>query len=493
MESPGKGSEPPSPSEFVTKEFASTWQWRIDTDPELAASLGMLSRRRSQHALDPRSLESFSQRLNWVERALKRIRTGITPDQVKNDLTKEEQQSYELYVMQLSDYVTYTRKHKAYLCCVNRLEGPQTDLALYARYLPLKTPSERNFYRDFLKAVPQQLDEVRELLKCGLQEKRTPPQVSLSGVVDQIRGMIDGGLASFSGSIQNCFKLPEEQELKDECESLIQGPATDAFKKFAEYLDKQYIPNLRTEISASKGYPDGESYYADCVKFHTTTSMTPEEIHQLGLDEVTRVRSEMESIAAVAGYEGKLDEYLKHLRTSPEFEPKSATALLAHYRDIVGRLYPALLRLFHQNTLPRQPLEVTETPAASAAMAPAAYYLAGSSDPNAPRPGMFYVNTSELPTRRTFECEALALHEAIPGHHLQGAIQGETPLPDYRRYAEDRRYFEAPCRFPFYTGYIEVRGLVYLVRMNVTLAHISLPFCSSRVGVYTQVSLGATN
>ncbi|KAL3920577.1 MAG: hypothetical protein SGILL_003193, partial [Bacillariaceae sp.] len=173
--------------------------------------------------------------------------------------------------------------------------------------------------------------------------------------------------------------------------------------------------------------------------FHTTTSMTPQEIHQLGLDEIKRVRNSMQSIAASDGYAGRLPEYLEHLRTSAEFEPTSAEDLLAHYRDIVGRIYPALLNLFHLNTLPRQPLEITETPVESAKMAPAAYYLAGSTDSSAPRPGMFYVNTSELPTRRTYECQALSLHEALPGHHTQGAIQGELPLPDFQRFLEDRR------------------------------------------------------
>jgi uncharacterized protein (DUF885 family) len=167
----------------------------------------------------------------------------------------------------------------------------------------------------------------------------------------------------------------------------------------------------------------------------------------------------MEAIATDAGYEAKLEEYLLYLRNAPEFEPKSAAALLGHYRDIVGRIAPALLNIIHLKTLPRQPVEITETPAASASMAPAAFYLAGSTNPTSPRPGMFYVNTSELSTRRTYECEALALHEAIPGHHTQAAIQGENSLPDFRRFCEDRRYFEAPCRFPFYTGYIEGWGL----------------------------------
>mmetsp|Transcript_27843 Transcript_27843/g.61314 ORF Transcript_27843/g.61314 Transcript_27843/m.61314 type:complete len:637 (-) Transcript_27843:2906-4816(-) len=440
-----------SPSDFVAQEFAATWQWRIDTDPELAASLGMLSRRRSTHALDPRSPESFEQRLSWVDRALERIKKGITPEQVTNHLSKEERLSLDLYLEQLEDYTRYTRKYKSYLCCVNRLEGPQTDLALYCRYLPVKTRADREFYRDFLKAIPNQLREVRALLQQGLSERITPPRVSLSGVVNQLRGMVDSDLESFAKPIH-------EADLKKECEGLMLT-AKAAFGKFADFLQDDYVPNLRTEISASKGYPNGEEYYADCLRFHTTTSMTPKEIHQLGLEEVQRVRKEMEVIAANDGYRGKIDQYLAHMRTSPKFEPKSSLALLAHYRDITGRLYPALLSLFHTNSLPRQPLEITETPKASASMAPAAYYLAGSTDSNAPRPGMFYVNTSKLATRRTYECEALALHEAIPGHHIQGAIQAECDLPEFRKFAEDRRYFEAPCRFPFYTGYIEGWGL----------------------------------
>jgi uncharacterized protein (DUF885 family) len=166
-----------SPSDFVAQEFAATWQWRIDTDPELAAALGMLSRRRSKHALDPRSLESFEQRLSWVDRALQRINNGITQDEIKECLTKDEQLSLDLYVKQLEDYTTYTKKHKSYLCCVNRLEGPQTDLALYCRYLPLKTKADREFFRDFLGAIPKQLMEVQALLEQGLSENITPPQV----------------------------------------------------------------------------------------------------------------------------------------------------------------------------------------------------------------------------------------------------------------------------------------------------------------------------
>jgi len=440
---------------LLANEMASTWHWRIDTDPELAASLGLLSSRRSTHALDPRSLDSFAKRLVWVEKALERIKTCSGLDQ----LSKEDELSYKLYVAQLTDYVNYTKQHKTYLCCINRLEGPQTDLPLYARYLPVKTLKQREFYRDFLKAIPVQLKEVMELLKMGIEEKRIPAKISLEGVTPQIQKMIDSDFESFRKPIRDCFSLPEEDELMKECTSLIDA-SKDCWKELASFLETEYIPKLRDEISATKGYPDGSAYYKDCLEFHTTTTMTPNEIHQLGLDEVARIRQTMNDIASDAGFDGRLDDYMKHLRTSKEYEPSDANSLLAHYRDITGRINPALLNLFHIKTLPRSPFSITETPSASASMAPAAYYLAGSPDPSQPRPGMFYVNTSELATRRIYECEALALHEAIPGHHTQAAIQGENVnLPDFRRYCEDRRYFEAPCRFPFYTGYIEGWGL----------------------------------
>lgn len=452
-----------SPSEFLLSEMEATWQWRIDTDPELAASLGLLSKRRSKHANDPRSPKSFQDRLAWVQFALKRIQDGITPDEV-DELAPEEKLSYDLYLAQLTDYVNYTTRHKAYLMCINRMEGPQTDLPLYAKYLPLESKQQKVFYKDFLVGVPNQLDEIIELLKIGLSEKRTTAQVCLGGVVAQIRNMVDDKCQAFSDPIENCdFRDDhgEEEDWKKECLALVLESICPAFTKLGDYLEIDYIPNLRTEISSCEGYPNGEQYYKDCLEFHTTTTMTAADIHQLGFDEVERVKNEMEKIASDAGYEGRLEEYMEFLRTDAEFSPTSEESLCAHYRDITSRIAPAMLKLFYVHTLPRTPFQVTETPKAHASMAPAAYYLAGSSDPNGDaRPGTFYVNTSELPTRRLYECESLALHEAIPGHHTQAAVQGENQnLPNFRRFCEDRRYFEAPCRFPFYTGYIEGWGL----------------------------------
>ncbi|KAL9185626.1 hypothetical protein ACHAXT_003403 [Thalassiosira profunda] len=455
----GEPTPPPqTPAEaaaFLRSEMQATWQWRVDTDPELAASLGLLSSRRSTHALDPRSVESFRDRLAWVKGALERVEAAIPDGDAERLMESEEDRlSRTLYVQQLRDYVTCTEKHKGYLNCVNRLEGPQTDLPMYARNIPLKTAEQRDFYLQFLRALPTQLEEVTALLKLGLMEGRTPPRVSLGGVVPQIRKMVGGGCSAFLDPLEKAGAGHEEWE--SECTKIVAAEVTVAFASFADFLESEYIPHLREAISATKGYPDGEAYYKDCLEFHTTTKMTAEEIHQLGLDEVKRIKLEMKAIAAEDGYEGRIGEYMEHLRTSSEFTPASGSTLCAHYRDICGRIAPALLNLFHVKTLPRTPFSIVETPEASASMAPAAYYLAGGGG----RPGTFYVNTSELSTRRTYECESLALHEAIPGHHTQAAIQGENEeLPDFRRHCEDRRYFEAPSRFPFYTGYVEGWGL----------------------------------
>jgi len=451
-----------SPTELLLQnEMEATWQWRIDTDPELAASLGLLSKRRSKHAIDPRSPKSFQDRLAWVQLAVCRLEDGITPEKVK-ELLPPARLSYQLYLAQLTDYVAYTTTHKAYFMCINRLEGPHIDLPLYAKYLPLESKPQKEFYKDFLNGIPVQLDEIVQLLTLGLSENRTAPQVSFDGVVSHIRNMVDARYEAFSSPIENCeTKHEDDLHWKEECHNIISDAICPAFSKLADFLEVQYIPNLRTEISASNGYPDGKKFYQDCLAFHTTTAMTASEIHQLGLDEVQRVKNEMEKIAAEAGFHGMLEEYMEHLRTSPEFSPKSEESLCAHYRDITSRIAPAMLALFHVRTLPRTPFQIVETPSAHASVAPAAYYLAGSSDPNGEaRPGTFYVNTSELLTRRLYECESLALHEAIPGHHTQAAVQGENQdLPNFRRFCEDRRYFEAPCRFPFYTGYIEGWGL----------------------------------
>lgn len=357
---------------------------------------------------DDRSLESFERRLEWAKRALKRVLQRVSRDELT---TVVDVRSYDLYLQQLHNYVRLVPQHKAYLCCINRLEGPQTDLPYLASVLPLKTSRQRQIYLNFLRSIPRKLEEAMELLQQGLEERRTPPQVSLDGVVEQIDQMLTGNLQEFADPIQNAFP-PSEEHVEQACHDEISGPVKRAFTSLADYLRTEYVPNLRTEMSAVKGYPNGAQYYKNCFAFHTTTSMTTQQVHELGLQEVKRVTDEMADIAAYYGYEGRFDEFLRHMRTSPDHEPESADALFTHYRDIVGQIASKLLQLFHLKNLPRTPLSIVEKYSPTA---PPAHYQPGSSKPRAPRPGLFCINTSKLPTRRTYDCIALTLHEAIPG------------------------------------------------------------------------------
>ncbi|GMH59679.1 hypothetical protein TL16_g02881 [Triparma laevis f. inornata] len=429
----------------------------------MAVSLGLLHERRSVHSLDPRSVESFEQRLEYVKKSLDTVKELVEKE---GTLEPDTQLSVELYVDQLETYLENS-KYNSHLSCVNRLEGPQTDLPLYASYLPLNNKSDFDFYLDFLSSVKNQNDEVLILLQMGINTNHVPAKCSLDGVPAQFLNHVENGGESFYKKIESSTSPYATAEVKAKAKALIETEVVPSFQKFADFLNNVYVPALPEEIASTKRHPMGAEYYQACLEFHTTTKYTCQEVHDIGLGEVARIEAEMEKIAKEEGYE-KLDEYVKFLTTSPLFQPADEEALLARYRDTCGRISPALLKLFHVKTLPSTPFQIVPTPSPSNKTAPAAYYLAGGGDrPVLTRhenstqpPGTFYANTSEIKTRYTYETDALSLHEAIPGHHTQAAVSSETEgLEDFRKYAEDRRYFEAPARFPFYTGYIEGWGL----------------------------------
>ncbi|HSM68383.1 MAG TPA: DUF885 domain-containing protein, partial [Xanthomonadales bacterium] len=189
--------------------------------------------------------------------------------------------------------------------------------------------------------------------------------------------------------------------------------------------------------------PDGEAWYAYNVKQRTTTELTPEEIHEIGLAEVKRIRAEMDQVIASAGFEGSFGEWMAFLRTDPQFYHTTAEGLLQEYRDIAKRADPELMKVFGH--LPRTPYGVIPIPSYAEKSQTTAYYQRGSVQ--AGRPGYFYANTYALDTRPRWEMEALTLHEAVPGHHLQLAIQDEL---------EDVPWFR---QIGGYTGFTEGWGL----------------------------------
>jgi uncharacterized protein (DUF885 family) len=205
--------------------------------------------------------------------------------------------------------------------------------------------------------------------------------------------------------------------------------------------------------------PDGEAWYAYNVRQQTTTELTPEEIHAIGLAEVERIRGEMVAIMARTGFEGDLPAFFEFLRTDPQFFFTDKAELLAAYRDIAKRADPQLIKVFGQ--LPRTPYGVEPVPSYAEQSQTTAYYMPGSME--AGRPGTFYANTYALDTRPKWEMEALTLHEGVPGHHFQIAIQQEL---------EDMAWFR---RFGGYTAYIEGWGL-YSESLGVEMGFYTDPY-----------------
>jgi uncharacterized protein (DUF885 family) len=215
-----------------------------------------------------------------------------------------------------------------------------------------------------------------------------------------------------------------------------------AYQKLYDYLVRTYVPRSRESIGMSE-LPNGQAWYAYNVRVQTTTNRTPREIHEIGLREVKRIRGEMDSLIAATGFKGSFADFVKFLRTDPQFYFTDSASLVRAYRDIAKRIDPELVKMFGR--LPRLPYGVTTIPSYMAKSQTTAYYQPGSLE--AGRPGYYFVNTYALDTRPKWEMEALTSHEAVPGHHLQLALQQElTGIPEFRR-------------FGGYTAFVEGWGL----------------------------------
>ena len=234
----------------------------------------------------------------------------------------------------------------------------------------------------------------------------------------------------------------DQKKIREQGLAAIRDSVLPAFRKLRDFVAKEYEPKARTAIAFSS-LPNGKAWYALRVKVLTTTELTPEEIHRIGLSEVTRIRAEMEKVMRESSFKGDLPAFFKFLKTDPQFFFTDKDLLLMTYRDIAKRIDGQLPKLFGK--LPRLPYGVSPVPAYSEKIQTTAYYENGSAE--AARAGVFFANTYDLKARPKWEMEALTLHEAVPGHHLQLALAQElADVPKFRR-------------FGGYTAFIEGWGL----------------------------------
>jgi len=304
------------------------------------------------------------------------------------------------------------------------------------RTISLMRPSTLGGYENLiarLHGVSVYVDQALSLMEDGLAASVTPPRVTLDPIPGQIDTLLSAGadetplLAAFR-AIPSTVPADEHDYLRTEAAEAFADVIVPAFRRLQTFLVDRYLPGCRSSIAAAE-LPDGEAWYAYDVARFTTTDMSPSDIHDVGHQEVARIRKEMDSAIDATGFTGSFDDFVEHLRTDPSFYCTTADDLLMRYRDIAKRIDPELIRLFGR--LPRLPYGVTPVPPHEEQATTTAYYMRGS--PAAGRPGWFYANTWDLRSRPTWEMEALTLHEAVPGHHLQIALAAELEgLPRFR-------------------------------------------------------------
>jgi uncharacterized protein (DUF885 family) len=326
---------------------------------------------------------------------------------------------------------------------IDQLDGAHLNLAQTISFINFDTVKD---YEDFLarlEAYPQYNDQVIELMQLGMQSGWVKPSVPLQGVPAQIEGQI---VADVQQSIlyQPFQKFPEtippaeRTRLQQTAQTVLAQRVMPAYQKLHNFVKNEYLPACRNNPAAS-ALPNGKAYYEYSVRNYTTTRLTAQEIHNIGLQEVARIRQQMEAIITETGFKGSFNDFLVFLRTDPQFYYTNPEDLLIGYRDICKRIDAELPRLFAE--LPRLPYGVKPFPDFEAPSQTTARYYSGAIDGT--RPGYFVANTYKLETRPKYEMEALALHEAMPGHHLQIARAQElTGLPLFRKNNYETAYVE---------------------------------------------------
>eukprot|EP00756_Hemistasia_phaeocysticola_P049326 Hpha_TRINITY_DN23790_c0_g1::TRINITY_DN23790_c0_g1_i1::g.93132::m.93132 len=297
-----------------------------------------------------------------------------------------------------------------------------------------------------LEAFPRQCEQYTALLRRGVSEKRVASKAMLRKIGEQILGLADGDELV---KVVTAAVSPGS-ELSARADAALEGFRV-ACRELERYVREEYAPHARDQ-SGCCGLPGevGAEAYALALRYHTTTTMTADEIHEIGLSEVSRIKQRYATdVMAPLGFSGTFAEFVEGVRADEAHVYSTQGELLDGYRALCAEIEGVLPAFFEK--FPVSPLEIVSKNNESA---PAAYYLAGT--PDGKRPGRFYVNASNLNKRPKYEMPALALHEAIPGHHHQCALALENPtVPDFLRYLEDRRYEFCPARRQMYTGYLE--------------------------------------
>jgi uncharacterized protein (DUF885 family) len=411
---------------------------QLELSPMNATAIGDS---RYDDRLDESTSPGFRERVLGIERAFLDRARRLDGAQ----LEPASRITYEIFVGEREQALAGQPFHEEYMP-FNQMSGMPMELAVYgsgAGPQPFKSVQD---YDRFLRRVaefPRWVDGAITLMRTGMSRGITLPRPVISRMVAQLRGIATPTAEASIywgpiGTMPADFPAAERQRLTTAYADVLAREVLPAYTRLADFLERDYLPAARSTVGWSD-LPDGAAWYRWRIRGATTMDAAPERIHELGLQEVARIRAEMLAVKQQVGFSGDLDAFFGFLEEDPRFYFGSERELLDAYRDVKRRIDALLPKLFAD--FPKADYEIRAVEEFRAASAAGASYQAPSADGT--RPGIFYINTHNLRAQPRFGLETLSLHEAAPGHHFQIAIQQElTGLPRFRRFNNYVSYAE---------------------------------------------------
>jgi uncharacterized protein (DUF885 family) len=407
--------------------FQREWEQRLIDNPLLATSVGRHEYNNRMPSITAADLQRRHVAKKEVLSQLQAIDTSkLSPSDIVN---------YQMFRRQIEEAIA-DYELGDHQIPFNADSGFHTSFARLPNVVPLATARDYENYIARLNAWPRYVREQIEHMRAGLRRGMTVPRATLVGYDRTIAAHVAGDPAktvfwqpfvTFASSVP----AAEHERLRREGRRAIEEGAVAGYRELLDFFQGEYLPRARTTIGA-RDLPDGRVYYQEKIRQFTTLDLTPEQIHKMGLSEVERISREMREVMKQVGFEGDFAAFLQFLRTDPRFYAKTPEELLMRASRIAKRMDGKLPSLF--KTLPRLPYTVEPVPDHLAPKYTTGRYV--SAPIGSTQPGIYWVNTYKLDSRPIYNLEALTLHEAVPGHHLQIALSQELEnLPDFRRFS----------------------------------------------------------
>ena len=425
-------TEKPHPDQKKFKEFLDkNWQDSLEKSPLFASLLGD---KRYDEKVSSNSIEDF-----FIEKEYESYVLDVLSQIDPNNLSEEDQLNYRLLK---SDYEISLegREYPGYYMRLNQRGGVQ-DYYLYGNRLNFTDLQSYKNWFERVKGYTQNVRNSLEINKEGLELGYTQPKLVTRGVSAQIGAMLEKDLEDhpYFKIFKNVGDVASSEDalaLQNKVKEYIQNVLNPTYQELYDFLVNEYLPESRDTIGISD-VPDGKDWYEYLARYHTTTNLTPDEIHEIGLREVAKIRAEMEDIIKQVGWEGDFNSFLQYLRTDPRFYYETGEELLQAYRAMSKEIDAYMPTLF--NKLPRAPYGVIPIPMESAPFTTTAYYNA----PSKGRPGYYYANLYMPEVRPKYEIPVLSVHEAVPGHHHQISLAQEMEnVPNFRKYLSITAFVE---------------------------------------------------